>query len=133
MKKIVKFFLPFLLVILFCQYGTHQPGGDKNLAAYFSAYAREKEERGIPTFSRGKPYEDKVAAYIEETGHHVLYRATPVFMPGELISHGIKLEAMSVEDGGTGLSFHVFCHNVQPGVDIDYKTGDSRNRLQKYE
>ena len=241
MKKIVKFFLPVLVVILFCQYGAHQPGGDKDFATYFSAYAREKEERGIPSFSRRKPvhvmndnvpdfagvlgdkdfvefspldelgrcgpalacigpdtlsaepgtalyehapagwhnvtyenlahghlyesaflisprfslkglpqenvitgtwylnncglkpYEDKVAAYIEETGHHVLYRATPVFIPGELIAQGIKLEAMSVEDGGAGLSFHVFCHNVQPGVDIDYKTGDSRKRLQKYE
>ncbi|WP_139283735.1 hypothetical protein [Selenomonas sp. KH1T6] len=68
-----------------------------------------------------------------DTGNHVLYRATPVFLPGELIAHGIKLEALSVEDGGAGLSFHVFCHNVQPGVDINYKTGDSRKRLQKYE
>lgn len=34
-----------------------------------------------------------------------------------------KLE--SVEDNGDGILFNVFCYNVQPGINIDYATGDS--------
>ena len=33
--------------------------------------------------------------------------------------------AESVEDGGEGVAFNVFCYNVQPGVVIDYGTGES--------
>lgn len=68
------------------------------------------------------PFENRVAEYVRKTGNHVLYRATPVFSGDELVARGVELEAYSVEDGG-GLSFNVYCYNVQPGVDIDYKTG----------
>ena len=35
------------------------------------------------------------------------------------------MEAESVEDGGAGLRFCVYVYNVQPGVAIDYRNGDS--------
>ena len=71
------------------------------------------------------PFEDEVANYVERTGNHVLYRVTPVFDGGNLVASGVQMEAWSVEDGGKGVSFNVFCYNVQPGISIDYATGDS--------
>ncbi len=72
------------------------------------------------------PFENMTADYIKETGGHVLYRVTPVFLGDDLLARGVLMEAESVEDGGEGLSFCVFCYNVQPGIDIDYATGESR-------
>ncbi len=71
------------------------------------------------------PYENEVADYVEATGNHVLYRVTPVFEGEDLVASGVQMEAWSVEDGGEGVSFDVYCYNVQPGVEIDYATGDS--------
>lgn len=72
-----------------------------------------------------EPFESQVAAYVRSTGNHVLYRVTPVFEEENLVAAGVEMEAMSVEDQGAGVCFHVFCFNVQPGIEIDYKTGDS--------
>ena len=72
------------------------------------------------------PFENEVARYVESTGNRVLYRVTPVFVGDELVARGVQMEAESVEDGGAGVSFNVFCHNVQPGIQIDYQTGQSR-------
>lgn len=71
------------------------------------------------------PFENLVADYIHETGGHVLYRVTPVFAGGNLVASGVRMEAESVEDRGESVLFHVFCYNVQPGIQIDYATGDS--------
>lgn len=71
------------------------------------------------------PFENLTADYIKETGNHVLYRVTPVFTGVELVARGVVMEAMSVEDKGDGVLFNVYCYNVQPGVTIDYATGDS--------
>lgn len=71
------------------------------------------------------PFESKVAEYVESTGNHVLYRVTPVFKGDNLVSSGVLMEAFSVEDAGTGICFNVFCFNVQPGIDIDYTSGES--------
>lgn len=71
------------------------------------------------------PYENEVADYIDETGDHVLYRVTPVYAGNELVARGVLMEAYSVEDQGVALSFCVYCFNVQPGVSIDYATGDN--------
>lgn len=71
-------------------------------------------------------FEDRVADYVEQTGSHVLYRSTPVFSGDELVARGVLLEAQSVEDGGAGLRFCAWCYNVEPGVEIDYATGESR-------
>lgn len=69
------------------------------------------------------PFEDEVADYIQETGDRVLYRVTPDFKGLELVARGVEIEALSMEEGG--ISFHVYCYNVQPGVEIDYLTGNS--------
>ena len=72
------------------------------------------------------PFENQIADYVERTGNRVLYRVTPIFVGDELVARGVQMEAQSVEDGGAGVSFNVFCHNVQPGIQIDYQTGQSR-------
>ncbi len=71
------------------------------------------------------PFENMVADYIKETGNHVLYRITPVFEGDELVARGVQMEALSVEDDGDGICFNVYCYNNQPGVKIDYATGDN--------
>lgn len=71
------------------------------------------------------PFENMTADYVKETGNHVLYRVTPVFEGGNLVADGVQMEAMSVEDKGEGILFNVYCYNVQPGISIDYATGDS--------
>lgn len=73
-----------------------------------------------------EPFETEVAQYIKSTGHHVLYRVTPIFKGKELVARGVHMEAESVEDHGRGIRFNVYCYNVQPGVKINYATGDSR-------
>ena len=71
------------------------------------------------------PFENLTADYIKETGNHVLYRVTPIFEGDNLVASGVQMEAMSVEDKGGGVLFNVYCYNVQPGIVIDYATGDS--------
>lgn len=71
------------------------------------------------------PFENMVADYIKETGNHVLYRVTPIFDGDDLVASGVQMEAESVEDKGEGILYNVFCYNVQPGISIDYTTGDS--------
>lgn len=70
-------------------------------------------------------FEDKTASYIKNTGNHVIYRVTPVFNGSDLVARGVLMEAYSVEDHGTGLMFCSFCYNVQPGIIIDYSSGES--------
>ena len=70
------------------------------------------------------PFENQVADYVHETNHHVLYRVTPVYEGDNLVASGVIMEAASVED--EEIRFHVFVYNVQPGIWIDYATGESR-------
>lgn len=74
------------------------------------------------------PFEEQVAKYLDQNDNHVLYRVTPVFDGDNLIASGVLLEAYSVEDNGEGVCFCVYCYNVQPGIEIDYKTGESSLR-----
>lgn len=71
------------------------------------------------------PFENMVADYVKETENHVLYRVTPLFDGDDLVAHGVRMEAWSVEDQGEGVCFDVYCYNVQPGMTIDYATGES--------
>lgn len=71
------------------------------------------------------PFENMVADYVKETDNHVLYRVTPIFKGENLLASGVQMEAKSVEDNGDGISFNVYCYNVQPDIVIDYKTGES--------
>ena len=72
------------------------------------------------------PFENLVADYVQETKNHVLYRVTPLFDGEDLVAHGVLMEGYSVEDEGEGVCFCVYAYNVQPGIIIDYTTGESR-------
>ncbi len=101
-----------------------------HLIAYELA-AENANERNLITGTRYfkvegmLPFENMVADYIKETGNHVLYRVTPIFEEQNLLASGVQMEAESVEDGGDGILFNIFCYNVQPGITIDYSTGDN--------
>lgn len=71
------------------------------------------------------PFENMVADYVKETDNHVLYRVTPIFTGDNLVADGVLMEGYSVEDEGEGICFCVYAYNVQPGITIDYATGDS--------
>ena len=97
----------------------------------FQLTAENANERNLITGTRYfnatlmLPYENMVADYIKETNNHVLYRVTPVFKGNNLVATGVQIEAKSVEDNGEGIEFNVFIYNIQPGITIDYATGDS--------
>lgn len=72
------------------------------------------------------PFENMVADYIQETNNHVLYRVIPIFEGNNLLANGVLMEGYSVEDKGAGVSYCIFAYNVQPGIEIDYATGESK-------
>ena len=72
------------------------------------------------------PFENRVAEYVKSNqNNHVLYRVTPIFKDNNLLASGVEMEAWSVEDKGQKVCFNVYCYNVQPGIVIDYATGES--------
>ena len=72
------------------------------------------------------PFENHVAEYVKSNqNNHVLYRVTPIFKDNNLLASGVEMEAWSVEDKGQKVCFNVYCYNVQPGIVIDYATGES--------
>ena len=71
------------------------------------------------------PFENEVADYVKYSENHVLYRVTPIFENENMLASGVLMEGLSVEDNGAGIKFNVFCYNVQPGITIDYTTGES--------
>ena len=72
------------------------------------------------------PFENMVADYVKETKNHVMYRITPIFEGTNLVAHGVLMEAKSVEDNGKGIEFCVYVYNNQPGIVIDYRSGESK-------
>lgn len=72
------------------------------------------------------PFEESVMRYLDNSDNHVLYRVSPYFKDNELLARGVEMEAYSVEDNGKGICFHVFIYNIQPGIVLDYKTGESK-------
>lgn len=71
------------------------------------------------------PFENLIADYVKETDNHVIYRVTPIFEGENLLASGVQMEGISVEDGGEAICFNVYAYNAQPGITIDYATGDS--------
>ena len=72
------------------------------------------------------PFENQVADHVKDNSHHVLYRVTPLFRETDLVCRGVQMEAYCVDCGNDDpFMFHVFCYNIQPGVLIDYETGES--------
>lgn len=102
-----------------------------HLLAY-QATGINADERNLITGTRYmnvsgmEPYENLTTWYIKDTGNHVVYRVVPVFEGDNLVCDGVLMQALSVEDEGEGVNFNVFCYNVQPGIVIDYSTGESR-------
>lgn len=98
----------------------------------FELAAENANERNLITGTRYMnvegmlPFENKVADYVKSTGNHVLYRVTPIYEDENLLADGVLIESESVEDKGKGICFNVYCYNVQPYIEIDYKTGDSQ-------
>ena len=96
-----------------------------------SLSAEDANERNLVTGTRYLntqgmlPFEERIAGYIDATGNHVLMRVTPVYDGDDLVARGVHMEAWSVEDAGAGICFNVYAYNVQPGVAIDYATGDN--------
>ena len=70
-------------------------------------------------------FENQIAKYIKETNNNVLYRVTPIYEGNNLVANGVQIEALSIEDNGKGVKLNVFVYNVQNGISIDYKTGES--------
>ena len=99
---------------------TGEGANEKNLITY----TRQMNTDGMLEF------ENRVADYVKRTNHHVLYRVTPVFEGENLIASGVFIEASSVEDRCGEICFHVFVYNVQDGIEIDYKTGDSKQIIK---
>lgn len=79
------------------------------------------------------PFENMIADYVKETENHVIYRVTPIYDGDNLVASGVQMEAISVEDNGEGICFNVYAYNNQPGVIIDYATGESRAASEKNE
>lgn len=103
----------------------------------FQLAGENDNEKNLITGTRGMntemiPFENKIADYVKETGHHVLYRVTPVYEGDNLLANGVLLEAKSVEDDE--ICFNVFIYNVQAGIEIDYASGESEiyeNNIEK--
>ena len=55
--------------------------------------------------------------------HHVMYRIKPDFHEDNLLAHGIYMEADCLECDE--IDFNVYVMNREPGVTIDYRTGDN--------
>ena len=98
----------------------------------FALTGQNANERNLITGTRHfnadamLPWEIKVMECMESGQNHVLYRVTPCFQGEELVARGVEMEAYSVEDYGRSVCFHVFVYNVQPGIEIDYATGESK-------
>ena len=71
-------------------------------------------------------FEKQILETVREKKIHVLYRVTPVFKGNNLLCDGVHMEAYSIEDNGKSVSFNVFAYNVQPGVAIDYASGNNK-------
>ena len=72
------------------------------------------------------PFENMVDDYLEEyPTNHVMYRVTPIYDGNNLVASGVLMEAYSVEDNGEAVQFCVYVYNFQPGITINYATGDN--------
>ena len=94
-----------------------------------STSENQEARAGVISALNGK-FENKVANYIKETNNHVLYRVTPIYKENNLLATGVQMEAFSVEYNGKGIKFNVYVYNVQNGIEIDYKSGESTLKEQ---
>ena len=109
-----------------CHVIAHMLSGDSNTPENLFTGTRYLNSSSMLQF------EIKVGDYIEDTGNHVIYRVTPVYRDRDLVATGVQIEAWSVEDDGAGVCFNVFVYNIQPGILIDYHTGESERDSNYY-
>ena len=102
-----------------CHLIAHQLTGENANEKNLITGTRYMNEEGM------NPFEIMIGDYVRETDNRVLYRVTPIFEGDELVARGVQMEAWSIDDNGEGICFNVFCYNVQPGIGIDYATGDN--------
>ena len=69
------------------------------------------------------PWENMLANFIRYTDDQCLYRVTPIYEGNNLVASGLHMEAESVHTDD--LWFNIYVFNVQPGVGIDYRNGNS--------
>ena len=103
-----------------CHLIGHQLSGENKNPENLITCTRQMNVEGM------LPFENMVAEYVKKTNNHVLYRVTPIFEDNNLLASGVLMEALSVEDNGDGIKFNVYVYNVQDGIFIDYKTGESK-------
>ena len=103
-----------------CHLIAHKLSGDDAVARNLITGTSYMNRQGM------LPFEDQIEEYVKSTRNHVMYRVTPCFAGDELVARGVHMQAISVEDKGKGLAFNVYCYNVQPGIEIDYLTGDNK-------
>lgn len=71
------------------------------------------------------PFENMVADHLrEERDHSVLYRVTPDFGEDNLLAYGVLIESDCLDCDDIA-DFCVFIKNQQPGVTLDYATGEN--------
>lgn len=71
------------------------------------------------------PIENGVAKHIKDTKHYVAYQVTPIYNGNDLLPLGVQMEVDCISCDEKGTTLNVFCYNVQPGIELDYKTGKS--------
>ena len=116
-----------------CTVTTTEEGKIKVVSMFDDSPAKKAglKENDIILAIDGTDYQDKtsndVAEYVKNSKEnvHVLYRVTPDFRGDNLLANGVEMEAYSVEDSGKSVSFNVYVYNVQPGININYKTGEN--------
>lgn len=102
-----------------CHLIGHQLSGENANSENLITCTRQMNVEGM------LPFENMIAEYVKNTKNHVLYRVTPIFEDNNLLASGVQMEALSVEDNGEGIKFNIYVYNVQDGISIDYKTGES--------
>ena len=77
-------------------------------------------------------YENLVANYLKNNpDKHVAYKVTPVFNGSNLVASAVTMEGYSIEDKGKSICFNVYIRNIQPGIEIEYSSGDSKESSTK--